>query len=98
MSSGHLRQPGWLRLKNQGKGRPGPVSHNHLPDALYRNPAHSTTTMSRRELQETLRATDGKVLAAGQFWEIRSRSLGAGIYEVRLRLRQIADRLVGPSL
>lgn len=58
---------------------------NHLPDNFYTFPNLAVTTMSKKDLQETLLATEGTVLALGRLYNIKSKSLGAGIYKISLK-------------
>lgn len=60
---------------------------NHLPDSLYVFDA-ARTTLDRKQLKETLLATDGKVLAGGRLRRIKSKHIGAGIYEVWLEAKK----------
>jgi hypothetical protein len=57
---------------------------NWLPDSFYRRPETTWMTMTAKELRETLLATDGQILANGQLWSIKSKSLGVGVYRVSL--------------
>lgn len=58
---------------------------NHLSDMFYTMPGACNTTMTRKQLKETLLATDGWVLACGHCWDIKSKHLGAGVYKVFLK-------------
>mgnify|MGYP001559893515 CR=1 FL=1 len=57
---------------------------NHLCTNHYTMPGACIQSMSKKQLQETLLATDGWVLACGYCWDIKSKHLGAGIYSVSL--------------
>ncbi len=58
---------------------------NHLPISFWQIPDHARVTLTRSELKETLLYhSDGRILACGYLWDIRSRSLGAGVYAVTL--------------
>ena len=57
---------------------------NHLHDGHYTMPGVFYQTMTKKQLSDTLLATDGKVMATGHLRSIKSKHLGAGIYEVRL--------------
>lgn len=57
---------------------------NHLSVNMYVSPGNCRQTMTRAQLKETLLATDGRILAAGNLWTIKSKHLGVGVYEVRL--------------
>ena len=58
-------------------------SKNYLPTNLYVFP-NAHTTLTRKQLKETLLATDGKVMAAGRLRTIKSKHLGVGVYDVWL--------------
>jgi len=58
---------------------------NHLSTNFYAMPGACSTTMTRKQLKETLFATDGWVLACGYGWNVKSKSLGAGVYKVWLK-------------
>lgn len=58
------------------------VAKNHPPEVVYA--FYGSTTLTRAQLRETLLATDGWVLARGIKHLIRSKSLGAGVYQVWL--------------
>ena len=57
---------------------------NHLPDTFYAFPNNARTTMTRKQLRETLLDTDGKILSCGRLRTIISKHIGAGVYEVSL--------------
>ena len=61
---------------------------NHLSDNFYKMPEHYSSTLTRKQLQETLLATDGRVMACGRLWDIKSKHLGAGIYLISLARRK----------
>lgn len=42
------------------------------------------TTLARGPLKELLLATDGQMQARGELYTIKPKSLGAGVYDVRL--------------
>jgi len=56
---------------------------NHLPDSLYVFD-NAKTTLTRKQLKETLLDTNGKVMAGGRLRPIKSKHIGAGVYEVWL--------------
>lgn len=62
---------------------------NHLSVNHYTMPNRITQTMTRKELKETLLATDGWVMACGELWDIKSKHLGAGVYAVTLTKRNV---------
>lgn len=55
---------------------------NHLSSNMYTMPGSYRQTMTRAQLKETLLATDGRILACGNLWTIKSKHLGVGVYEV----------------
>ena len=61
---------------------------NHLPLSFYEIPRFARTTMTRKDLKETLLSTNGWVMACGTLWDIRSKHIGAGVYEVFLKERK----------
>ena len=58
---------------------------NHLGDNFYVMPRYANTTMTQKELKETLLDTGGEILTCGRMWDIVSKNLGAGIYKVSLK-------------
>jgi len=58
---------------------------NHLPDTLYVFDS-ARTTLTRKQLKETLLDTNGKVIASGRLRTIKSKHIGAGVYEVWLEV------------
>jgi hypothetical protein len=61
---------------------------NHLPTSFYQIPHCASTTMTRKDLKETLLATDGWVLSCGEIFDIKSKHLGAGVYRISLEERK----------
>ena len=57
---------------------------NHLSDSFYVQPQIASTTMTTKQLRETLLATDGRILACGYLWDIKNKNLGAGVKRVYL--------------
>jgi hypothetical protein len=55
-----------------------------LNDNFYRIPEIAQATMARKDLKELLLDTGGKVLTCGQFRQIKTKHLGAGVYRVTL--------------
>lgn len=60
---------------------------NYLGDNFYTMPKYARTTMTRKQLKETLLSTEGWIIALGRIWDIQSKHLGAGVYSVHLELR-----------
>jgi hypothetical protein len=46
------------------------------------------TTLARAELKELLMETGGQIQSRGSLFEIMSKHIGAGVYQVRLKLWQ----------
>lgn len=60
---------------------------NHLPDAAYAFAPYNKPVMSRAEAAETLRATDGWIMAKGEAWDLHVRDIGAGMCRIELEPR-----------
>lgn len=60
------------------------MSEPGLPLSFYNIPQASRTTMATKELRAVLLATDGRILACGEMWDIVARHMAAGVYEVTL--------------
>lgn len=58
---------------------------NHLTDNFYAQPNIAATTMTTKQLRETLLATDGTILACGYLYDIKHKALGAGVHRVFLK-------------
>ena len=74
-----------------------------LPDAFYGlPPGVANMTVTRKDLQELLLATDGWAIIRGRMMEIKSKHLGAGVYRVTvedkhraLRGKEVEDESYG---
>jgi hypothetical protein len=55
---------------------------NHIPAFFWQIPETATITMQKKELRETILATDGTIIAKGDIWEIHYKSIGLGLYKV----------------
>jgi len=55
-----------------------------LSNNFYKVPEIAQTTMTRKDLQELLLDSDGKILSCGRLWDIKSRYIGSEIYRVYL--------------
>ncbi len=55
-----------------------------LRDILVGFPGIRRIAATRKQLRATLLASDGKMFLRGSFWTIKSKPIGAGIYEVWL--------------
>lgn len=64
---------------------------NHLHEQHYRNPVGHQSTMTTRQLRDTLLATGGFVLACGASWDVKHRYLGAGVNRVWLAPRSAGE-------
>ena len=61
---------------------------NHLSiNAYTMNSDFFSQIMTKKQLKETLLATDGWILAKGRILDIKSKNLGVGIYKVTLEER-----------
>ena len=60
---------------------------NHLPSWFWEYPLNASTTMTTKDLRETLLATDGWVCVQGQNYDIKSKRIGPGVYRVSLVLK-----------
>lgn len=61
---------------------------NHLSTNFYTMPRYANTTMTRKQLKETLLATDGWIIACGYLYDIQSKHIGAGVYKVFLKKKE----------
>jgi len=61
------------------------------PSNFYAFPRIDNTTMTKADLSELLLSTDGLIMTNGRMWDIKSKSLGAGIYRVSLELKEADD-------
>ena len=58
----------------------GPISH--LTNNFYTTTKLARQVMTYREWQETAKATQCRILALGESWELKARHLGGGMYEI----------------
>jgi hypothetical protein len=56
-------------------------SKNHLPDNFYKF-GKARTTMTSKQLNETLLATDNRFFACGDLYKLVSKKIGPNVYEV----------------
>jgi len=61
-----------------------PIAKNHLSENFWLAPHYFKQTLTRRQLKESLLYHGGWILACGEGWTIKSKHLGAGVYEVSL--------------
>lgn len=55
-----------------------------LPRNFYTMPVFATTTMDTKDLKELLLETGSNIMACGVLYDIQTKYLGAGVYEVWL--------------
>lgn len=55
-----------------------------LPQRWWINPEGPSTTLKTKQLGKVLSYNDGRILACGEMWDIKSKSLGAGVHRVWL--------------
>lgn len=58
-----------------------------LRQIFWTQPELARMTMTRRELRAALLKHEGWISACGQMWDIVSKHIGAGVYEVSLKPR-----------
>lgn len=56
----------------------------NLPYTFFTSPEIARTTMSRKDVKELLLSCDGKIISCGRLRTLRTKHIGAGIYEVDL--------------
>lgn len=59
---------------------------NHLPPQFYNYPHLASTVLTTLQLQETLLATEGWILAMGRIYNLAPKDLGGGIFMVKTQL------------
>ena len=59
-----------------------------LYDSLGGYPGLRKVTATRKAVRELLLSTDAQTLVNGKLWDIRSKSIGAGVYSVWLENNQ----------
>lgn len=55
-----------------------------LPQTFWTMPKNARTTMTTKRLRAVLTYFDGHILACGESWNIKSKRIGPGMYEVTL--------------
>jgi len=60
--------------------------NNHLSSTFYTTPKLARQMMTIKQWRETSLATNGRIFAVGETWELYAESRGGGMYEVRARL------------
>ena len=66
-----------------------PISH--LKDSFFTTPQLARQIMTYKEWQESAKATQCKILACGETYELYARHMGGGMYEVKARLTYWKD-------
>lgn len=59
---------------------------NHLDNSYFTTPKLARQVMTYKEWQETAKATQCRILACGETYELTARHMGGGMYEVRASL------------
>lgn len=59
---------------------------NHLKSSFYTTPKLARQIMTFQEWQETAKATECRIIACGETYELKTRNIGGGIYEIRAEL------------
>lgn len=55
-----------------------------LPDTFYRTPKIANITIATKDLTRLLLEKNGRIMACGSMWDIKSKSIGPGVYRVWL--------------
>jgi len=58
------------------------TAKNWMNNGHYTMPGLYHEAMTRKQVRETMLATDGQVLARGGLWDVVAKSLGGGVYRV----------------
>lgn len=61
-----------------------PKRHNHLSNNSYTMPEFANGAYTAKQVRETLLATDGWIIAHGRRYDIVTKPLGAGVYQMKL--------------
>lgn len=56
---------------------------------LASTPRHGLTSATREVVRRVMLDTDGVMMAHGKLWDIKAKSLGAGIYQLSLKERNV---------
>lgn len=62
---------------------------NRILDYLASVPVYANTTTSRRVANKMLSLTDGWIMARGEMWDVKVKSLGVGVYRVTLEKKAL---------
>lgn len=62
------------------------MSSNHLRKIFYESPATARQTMTTKDYRETLLVTNQRITVNKETWEIVGKNLGAGVWEVTLKV------------
>ena len=60
-----------------------------LPKTFYTMPELAHMTTDRKELKELLLNTGSDIIACGRLYDIVTKHLGAGVYKVSLKLKNL---------
>ena len=60
--------------------KPEPI--NHLSESFYTTPKFARQVMTYHEWQETAKATQCIILSCGETYELKTRCMGGGMYEI----------------
>jgi len=55
-----------------------------LEDAAFRNPTGFRKIVTTADYRRIVLTEQGRIIACGHCWDIKGRSLGAGLYEITL--------------
>lgn len=55
-----------------------------LPKQFYTQPDVAEDVVDRKALRKILLCNNGRIIAQGKLWDIKNKSLGAGVYRIYL--------------
>lgn len=61
------------------------MSDHPLHISAWQNPAGFVDVVTTKQLREIMLATGGNIVACGYVWDIKRKSLGAGVYNISLK-------------
>lgn len=76
-----------VEAARRGRGRPKGKLNPRIrgvPRTFYDHPETAEETMVLVDLKRLLVEHNGRLMAQGQMWEIKSKAIGPGVYRVRL--------------
>jgi len=65
--------------------------HNHLNDNFYTTPKLARQIMTYKQWQETAAATQCRIIANGETYELTAKHMGGGMYEIKANLTYWKD-------